>query len=49
MVEKSIALIVRQTEGAAVFDAKWTEEALCNLLDNAVKYTSTGVQVTVEV
>ncbi len=30
------------TEPYAVFDEKWTLEALCNLLDNAVKYTETG-------
>lgn len=30
------------TEPCAVFDEKWTLEALCNLLDNAVKYTETG-------
>ena len=37
------------TEGTAVFDPKWTEEALCNLLDNAVKYTAVGGTVTVDV
>ena len=40
--EKGLALRLRDTDIFAVFDAKWTAEALGNILDNAIKYTERG-------
>jgi len=40
--EKGLTLTVPPTEAEAVFDPKWTAEAVCNLIDNAVKYTPGG-------
>lgn len=45
--EKQISLSVCQTDIDALFDFKWTLEALSNIVDNAVKYTPEGGQVTI--
>lgn len=47
--EKGIELTLCPTEERACFDPKWTAEAVCNLLDNGVKYTAPGGRITVSV
>lgn len=46
---KKIELHVNQTEAIAAFDPKWTEEAVGNLLDNAIKYTPESGSVQLHV
>ncbi len=47
--DKQIQIVCRLPENAqAVYDLKWTAEALGNILDNAVKYSPAGSQITVE-
>ncbi len=48
-VQKEIQLTVDSADVPAVFDPKWTTEALCNLVDNAIKYTPPGGRVQISV
>ncbi len=40
--EKGLTLHLQDTDISAVFDPKWTAEALANIVDNAIKYTAHG-------
>lgn len=44
--DKGLSLQLRDAENiaevSAIFDEKWTAEAVCNLVDNAIKYTAQG-------
>ena len=39
---KGLELILNETDVAANIDSKWTQEAIFNIADNAVKYTDKG-------
>lgn len=48
--QKGLYLRLEQTDTAANFDAKWTAEALGNIVDNAIKYTDHGgIDITVKI
>lgn len=40
--DKGLSINLHDTNVKAVFDEKWTFEALANILDNAIKYTTQG-------
>ncbi len=45
--EKNIRLTVASSSETAVFDRKWTIEAASNVVDNAIKYTPAGGNISV--
>lgn len=47
--KKQIEIIVEETEAAACFDRKWTEEAVGNLIDNGIKYSPVNSRIQVSV
>lgn len=47
--KKGISIVYSSCGDKAVFDIKWTQEALFNIVDNAVKYTENGGNICISV
>lgn len=47
--KKQMQIRYKKTELEAVFDKEWTTEALCCILDNAVKYSPMNTQIKISV
>jgi signal transduction histidine kinase len=47
--QKGIQFTLNSTDASAIYDYKWTVEALCNLVDNAIKYTPYGGRIQISV
>lgn len=48
-MKKGIKIVQNETDALCYADKKWTAEALGNVLDNAVKYSPEGSQITLDV
>lgn len=47
--KKGVQLLIENTGESAVFDLKWTIEAVANVVDNGIKYTKSGGIVKIHV
>lgn len=47
--QKQLDIFVDSTNASAIFDLKWTTEAVCNLVDNAIKYTPANGTIHISV
>jgi signal transduction histidine kinase len=47
--DKGICIYFPQTDSTAFFDLRWTEEAVFNILDNAVKYSPSNSEIYISV